>query len=81
MLIKKRDDLLVECIRQNCRNLFPNDIPMEILFFMICLDRCFLFQFLLQIEKLSGLERMSLNTIVQLLFLEFLKTLISQEKT
>ena len=49
MLIKKRADLLVESIRQNCRNPLLTDISLEIRFFMVCVDRCFLFQFILQI--------------------------------
>ena len=51
MAIKKQGEILVEWIRQNCRNLFLIDISAEIRFFMICVDRCFLFQFILQVEK------------------------------
>jgi len=49
--MKEQGENLVEWIRQNCRNLLLIDISVEIQFFMICVDRCFLFQLLLQVGK------------------------------
>ena len=49
--MKEQGENLVEWIRQNCRNLLLIDISVEIQFFMICVDRCFLFQLLLQVGR------------------------------
>jgi hypothetical protein len=81
MPTKKRADLLVEWIRQNCRNPFLTDISLEIRFFTVCVDRCFLFQFILEIEKTFRSWKNELKHDCALFILEFFKILIFQQKT
>lgn len=78
--MKKQGEILVEWIRQNCRNLLLIDISVEIQFFMICVDRCFLFRFILQVEKTVRSQKNEPKHDYAFLFLEFFKILIFQEK-